>query len=53
METVFEHWANIPVNENHIRQLHRDLLVHSPKDERHRGAYKTIANHVESFRRER
>jgi Fic family protein len=49
METVFEHWADIPVNENHIRQLHRDLLAHSPKDERHRGAYKTIANHVEAF----
>jgi hypothetical protein len=49
METVFEHWADIPVNENHIRQLHRDLLAHSPKDERHRGAYKTITNHVEAF----
>jgi Fic family protein len=49
METVFEHWADIPVDENHIRQLHRDLLVHSPKDVRHRGAYKTIANHVEAF----
>jgi Fic family protein len=49
METIFEHWADIAINENHIRQLHRDLLVHSPKDERHRGAYKTIANHVEAF----
>ncbi len=52
METIFEHWADIPVTENHIRQLHRDLLVHSPKDERHRGAYKTIANHVEAFNEE-
>jgi Fic family protein len=49
METVFGYWANIPVNENHIRQLHRDLLAHSTKDERHRGAYKTITNHVEAF----
>lgn len=49
METVFAHFADIPVNENHIRQLHRDLLAHSPKDERHRGAYKTITNHVEAF----
>ncbi len=49
METIFEHWADIPVTENHIQQLHRDLLVHSPKDERHRGAYKTITNHVEAF----
>jgi Fic family protein len=49
METVFEHWADIPLTENHIKQLHRDLLAHSPKDERHRGAYKTLANHVEAF----
>jgi Fic family protein len=49
METIFEHWADIPVTENHIRQLHRDLLRHSPKDERHRGDYKTITNHVEAF----
>ena len=49
MEAIFEHWADIPLNENDIRQLHRDLLVHSPKDERHRGAYKTVANHVEAF----
>lgn len=48
METIFGHWADVPVTENHIRQLHRDLLIHSPKDERHRGAYKTIANHVEA-----
>src|SRR5277367_6174924 len=26
METVFYAWADIPLNENHIRQLHRDLL---------------------------
>ena len=43
METVFEHWADIPFTENHIKQLHRDLLAHSPKDERHCGAYKTLA----------
>ena len=49
METVFAHWDAIPLTENHIKQLHRDLLVHSGKDERHRGAYKTLANHVEAF----
>ena len=49
METVFAHWADITVTENHIRQLHRDLLAHAPKDERHRGSYKTVANHVEAF----
>jgi hypothetical protein len=49
METVFAHWEAIPLTENHIKQLHRDLLAHSGKDERHRGAYKTLANHVEAF----
>jgi Fic family protein len=49
METIFEHWDAIPLTENHIKQLHRDLLVHSAKDERHRGAYKTLPNHVEAF----
>ena len=49
METIFNAYEAIPVTENHIRQLHRDLLVHSSKDERHRGSYKTHANHVEAF----
>ncbi len=49
METVFTHWADIPLTENHIKQLHRDVLIHSHKDERHRGDYKTLANHVEAF----
>jgi Fic family protein len=49
METIFGAWDAIPLTENHIRQLHRDLLIHSTKDERHRGAYKTLANHVEAF----
>lgn len=49
METVFEHWQALPLTENHIRQLHRDLLLHSTKDERHRGSYKTLPNHVEAF----
>src|ERR1700681_1569639 len=49
METIFGHWAAIPLTENHIKQLHRDLLAHSHKDERHRGAYKTLPNHIEAF----
>lgn len=49
METIFSAYDAIPLTENHIRQFHRDLLVHSTKDERHRGAYKTLANHVEAF----
>jgi Fic family protein len=49
METIFSHYEAIPITENHIRQLHRDLLAYSTKDERHRGAYKTLANNVEAF----
>ena len=49
METVFEHWDVLELTENHIWQLHRDLLIHSVKDERHRGAYKTLPNNVEAF----
>jgi len=49
METVFRAWEDIPVTENHIRQLHRDLLCHSARDERHRGEYKTIRNDVGAF----
>lgn len=49
METIFEAHDAIPLSENHLRQLHRDLLFHSVKDERHRGNYKTVANNVEAF----
>jgi Fic family protein len=49
METVFQSWADIPVTENHIKQLHRDLLSYSDKDDYHRGAYKTTSNSVAAF----
>lgn len=49
METIFRAYDAIPITENHIRQFHRDLLVHSTKDERHRGEWKTLDNHVEAF----
>ena len=49
METVFESADAIDLTENHLLQLHRDLLRFSDKDERHRGAYKTLPNHVEAF----
>ncbi|MGI9303887.1 MAG: Fic family protein [Gammaproteobacteria bacterium] len=49
METVFESADAIDLTENHIRQLHRDLLQFSDKDTRHRGAYKTLPNHVEAI----
>jgi len=40
MELLFSSWEHIPFNENHIMQIHRDLLAYSSKDERHRGQYK-------------
>ena len=49
MDLVFQAWADMPVTENHIRQLHKTLLRHSTKDERHRGGYKTLDNHVVAF----
>ncbi len=49
METIFQAWQDIPFTENHIKQLHRDLLRYSHKDERHRGEYKTLRNDVGAF----
>lgn len=49
METIFQAWQDIPITENHIKQLHRDLLRYSDKDERHRGEYKTLRNDVGAF----
>ncbi len=49
METIFASWSVLPLTENHIKQLHRDLLKYAAKDERHRGEYKKLNNHVEAF----
>jgi len=49
METVFHAFSDIPITENHLKQLHRDLLRYSEKDERHRGEYKTLPNNVGAF----
>lgn len=49
METIFAHFKEFSLTENHIKQLHRDLLKYSSKDKRHRGEYKTHNNHVEAF----
>ncbi len=46
MDLVFEAYPDMRLTENHIRQLHRTLLRHSAKDERHRGSYKTLSNNV-------
>src|ERR1700676_3230936 len=49
MELIFRAYQEIPLTKNHIRQLHRDLLAYSSKDERHRGSYKTNSNSVAAF----
>jgi Fic family protein len=49
METIFQAWPEIPVTENHIQQLHRDLLRYSEKDHRHRGHYKKLPNSIAAF----
>jgi len=49
METIFHAFTDIPITENHLKQLHRDLLRYSVKDERHRGEYKTLPNNVGAF----
>lgn len=49
MELVFSSSQDIALTENHIKQLHRDLLTHSEKDAWHRGNYKTSTNNVVAF----
>ena len=49
MELVFASWNEITVTENHVKQLHRDLLKYSEKDAHHRGNYKTQSNSVAAF----
>ena len=49
IDLIINSHGSIPLSENHIRQLHRDLLRHSEKDERHRGHYKSASNNVVAF----
>jgi Fic family protein len=49
MELVFQSWTEIALTENHLKQLHRDLLRYSEKDAHHRGQYKTLPNSVAAF----
>ena len=46
MDLVFQAYEDLNLTENHVRQLHQTLLRHSTKDDRHRGSYKTLPNHV-------
>jgi hypothetical protein len=36
MELIFQSWGKITLTENHVKQLHRDLLKYSEKDAHHR-----------------
>lgn len=49
METVFIAFQDISITENHIKQLHHDLLHYSKKDERHRDEYKKASNSVAAY----
>jgi Fic family protein len=49
MDLIFQSWNEITLTENHIKQLHRDLLKYSEKDAHHRGEYKTQSNSVAAF----
>ncbi len=49
MELIFQSWEEITLTENHIKQLHRDLLQFANKDEHHRGQYKKVNNSVAAF----
>lgn len=49
MNVIFQHYTDISLTENYIKQFHRDLLQYSEKDSWHRGEYKTNNNHLEAF----
>ncbi|MCW1886701.1 Fic family protein [Luteolibacter flavescens] len=48
-ETVQAARQDLRLTEGILLQLHRDLLRYSGKDERHRGSWKTLPNHVAAF----
>lgn len=49
MELIFGGWLDMLFTGNLIHQLHGLLLRHSDRDQRHRGRYKVVNNHVEAF----
>ena len=49
MDLLFRAADDISISENHIKQLHRDLLIHSQKDAWHRGNYKTSSSSIAAF----
>lgn len=49
METIQTVWQDLRISESILLQLHRDLLRYVNKDERHRGEWKSLDNHVAAF----
>ncbi len=49
MQLLFDSWEAIFLSENYVKQLHSMLLQYSDKDQRHRGTYKMVDNHIEAF----
>jgi len=48
LQTIFDHFPDIPLTENHLKQLHKIQHAHVEKDEWHRGEYKKFENNVEA-----
>lgn len=46
LNLIFESAPDIPLTENHLKQLHDVLLKYSERDEWHRGGYKKFDNDV-------
>ncbi len=49
MDSIQTAWSDLRIAESILLQLHRDLLRYSDKDERHRGQWKSLDNHVAAF----
>jgi len=48
LQTVFEHYDDIPLSESYILHLHKTMLAFSEKDKGHLGNYKFGPNRVEA-----
>jgi Fic family protein len=48
LQTIFDHYQDIPLEERFLKQLHGILLGHSESDAWHRGEYKKHENHVQA-----
>jgi Fic family protein len=45
---IYDRHTELTLTENHLKQLHGILLRYSDKDQRHRGEYKMLPNHVQA-----